>query len=183
MLNDRVARGLLFTGVLSAILFFQPLHAFSMGLDLTGFQAFSLNNGKALLGKKLPGKTYTFVAIGFNPARQKEIELWMEKALLLNLNRTETPIGVLEMAIVEEKYKTFRAQIEPLMKRKIENKTLLPRVYAGYANHLVLKKSLGIPDKTDTYYLLCDPQGRVLWKTFSPFNKNDYDTLREKLLH
>lgn len=128
---------------------------------------------EALLGKN------TLIAMGFHPRHQSTLE----KGLLLfdGLQSGPARLQIVEIAVIEPRYKAFDASIKTFMRKTVSNKTLMGRIYPFYADSKQLKTALGF-QKEDFSFVLLGPSGQVLWKKSAEPTPAMVESLRQVLL-
>lgn len=152
---------------------------FAESAILPSFQVYSLSNDRIVTTHSLIGEQGAFFAIGFNPSKQEEIEQWMQK---VNILKNERSLGkIIEVAVIESRYKAFHNQVAVFMRKAAIDKSLIPFIYSGYANTSTFKSTLNIKSSKETAYFYCNPKGQILWFTTEPFNDNDFKVLSESL--
>lgn len=135
--------------------------AASLASPLPREEIISLNGASRLqLPDAFRGKK-VFLAVGFHPRHQSTLE----KGVLLadGLRSTGAGLQVLEVAVLDPKYKSFKPSVEAFMRKAVNEKRLMGRIYPLYTNSQVLKKSLGLQGEEYAFILL-GPEGQVLWK-------------------
>lgn len=135
--------------------------ASSLASPLPREELVSLNGASRLqLPEAFRGKK-VLLAIGFHPRHQPTLE----KGVLLfdGLRSTGANVQVLEVAVLDPKYKSFKPSVEAFMRKAVNEKRLMGRIYPMYTNSQAFKKSLGL-QKEEYAFILLGQEGQVLWK-------------------
>jgi hypothetical protein len=135
--------------------------AASLASPLPREELVSLNGASRLqLPDAFRGKR-VLLAVGFHPRHQSTLE----KGVLLfdGLRATGANVQVLEVAVLDTKYKSFKPSVEAFMRKAVNEKPLMGRIYPMYTNSQAFKKSLGLQQEEYAFILL-GPEGQVLWK-------------------
>jgi hypothetical protein len=105
----------------------------------------------------------TFMAIGFNPAKQKQLEQALLRAGSVKADMA-APWKTAEIPVIDLKYQDKAALIETFMKGQVKNKQLLPLVYPYYTNMGQLKRTVQLAPTDETLYLVVNAEGRMVWR-------------------
>jgi hypothetical protein len=117
--------------------------------------------------RQIPNGTPHFLAIGFSPNRQSQLEQGL--TLADTLVDEGKPLTILEVPVLAPQYRAFKAPIEMFMRQQVKSKQNLSRIYPLFTDPKMLKKSLGISNTSDLVFLLCNASGKILWlKTSVP---------------
>ncbi|WP_373531212.1 hypothetical protein [Vampirovibrio sp.] len=140
-------------------------------VSLSGAGKFAFPN--ALLGKN------TVIAMGFHPRHQPTLE----KGLLMfdGLRTQSSNLQIVEIAVIEPRYKALNGSIEAFMRKTVSNKMLMSRVYPFYADTKQLKTALGL-QKEEYSFVLLGPTGQVLWKKSAQPTPAMVESLRQAIL-
>jgi hypothetical protein len=132
-------------------------------------------SGKLAFPEALRGKN-TLIALGFHPRHQPTLE----KGLLMfdGLKTRSAQLQIVEIAVIEPRYKSFNASIETFMRKTVNNKSLLGRIYPFYTDSKQLKTALGL-QKEEFSFVLLGPDGQVLWKKSAQPTAAMLESLRE----
>lgn len=161
--------------IFSGILLFYIISASNaFATRLPEFQTYRLFDHQTFSSQELVQKGNRFIAFGFNPTKQSEIETWMKKAEILGL-------PVAEIAIIDPRYQGFKSQVEIFMRRNVWHKPFLSSLYASYTNAFHLKSTLGLKPEVTMGLMLFNSQGLLLWQTTASFNEVDYANLKQTL--
>jgi hypothetical protein len=162
------------------------LLAFSAGLSSLGFAGvlpqgdlISLSgSAKLAFPESLLGKN-TLIAMGFHPRHQPTLE----KGLLMfdGLQSRPGHLQIVEIAVIEPRYKAFDASIKTFMRKTVSNKSLMGRIYPFYTDSQQLKTALGF-QKEAFFFVLLGPAGQVLWKKSAQPTPAMVESLRQVLL-
>lgn len=107
---------------------------------------------------------YVFIALGFNPKKQADLERGV--ALASQVAATSQPnLEVVEIAVLPQKYESSSAVIQNFMKATVQNKQNLANVYPLFDDVKTLKNTIGLNANQDMVFLLCNPQGEIVWKS------------------
>jgi len=122
-----------------------------------------------------------FIALGFDPTQQANLEAALASALAL-AKAKQTPLTLAEIAVIDPQHQPFAKQIEPLMQKAVRNKQWLPVVYPHYTHKANLRLALGLKPSQQATYLLCNAQGQRLWQaTTSQLSPQQLEALKQAL--
>jgi hypothetical protein len=114
-------------------------------------------------GHKSKNNRYVFIALGFHPKKQAELERGV--TLASQVAASHPNLDVVEIAVLPQKYESSSGVIQNFMKATVQNKQNLAHVYPLFDDVKALKNTLGLNTANDMVFLLCNPQGEIVWKS------------------
>jgi hypothetical protein len=139
-------------------------------------QALDQSNSLTLPG----GRGLTFVAVGFHPRTQGQLEkaLLSAGALQPEANGFER---VIEIPVVDHAHQKHTGLIHAFMKQQVKSPALRKVVFPLFTHVQDLKARLGVKPHEDQVFLVVAPDGRILWRQSTPPTQAQLDALAKRL--
>jgi hypothetical protein len=163
-LLNMTVKAITVTGLLSTVVLCLFSAGGSNAATVPALSPYSLVSGAT---RQIPNGTPHFLAIGFSPNRQSQLEQGM--ALADTVEGAGNNLTILEVPVLDPQHRALKTPIETFMRQQVKSKRNLSRIYPLFWDPKKLKQALGIPNKSDLVFLLCNASGKILWlKTSVP---------------
>jgi hypothetical protein len=175
VLPMKMANTLHFYARLVLLVLFLLMQPVALANPFTAVQLQSLDKSHRV---RLPlSEAYTFIAVGFHPDTQPQLEqaLLTLKPLCL---KKDSRLQVMEIAVIEQSRFPDNAVVRNFMRLQVRNKQLTPHIYPYFTNLRGVQSRLGVSQQQRSVFILLDNKGRIQWQKNSPPSTQDLDVIK-----